>query len=183
MCQIFKEWPFPKLLKALFDKGIQIPIGAEREELFQLYCHTISAVPVFPFKLKRGATQFHPPGPSASVSSPSLLLPPVQVLDSPGPATRSRQPLSAAAVVSSIPRPHPPPQSPASDSDSIRRGLLQDMKDLLQPVSESMAAINTRFSSLEAHSSSDPPLFHTSAAASVIEAIDHGPSFTLASAA
>ncbi|RXN00594.1 hypothetical protein EOD39_9100 [Acipenser ruthenus] len=157
-------------------------LGAERKELFELYCHTTSGVPVFPLKRKCGATQSHRPGPSASASSPSQLLPPDQLLDSPGPATRSRQPLSAAAVVSSIPRPHPPPQSPASDSDSIHWGMLQGLKALLQPVSESIAAINTRLSSLEVRSSPEPPLLHTSAAASVIEAINHGLSFTLASA-
>ncbi|RXM30667.1 Transmembrane protein 212 [Acipenser ruthenus] len=118
--------------------------------------------------------QAHPSQPGALPNSCLLTISSTLQAQLAGPGSRSLQQLwffrSPGLTLHSQP-----------DSDSIRRGMPQDMKALLQPVSESIAAINTRLSSLETRSSPAPPLLHTSAATSVIEAIDHGPSFTLAS--
>ncbi|MGH0122720.1 UNVERIFIED_CONTAM: hypothetical protein FKN15_006812 [Acipenser sinensis] len=70
----YKDWTQPRLLKVLFDQAIPIPTGADREELFRLYCSSMSATPVFPpVKRKRNASQSRHPGLPIAVPIPPQL--------------------------------------------------------------------------------------------------------------
>ncbi|MGH0152829.1 UNVERIFIED_CONTAM: hypothetical protein FKN15_059294 [Acipenser sinensis] len=177
----YKDWTQPGLLKVLFDQAIPIPTRGDREELFQLYCSTTSATPVFPpVKRKRNVSQSRRPGLPIAVPIYFQL----QALDLPvysDPPHQVRHQSQTNASISPAHSTHLPPQA-ASDPDTFRISIMQDMKALLQPITDSMRDMNARLGSLEARSSPAPlPVLTTSS--SIIEVIDLTPSFTLSSAA
>ncbi|MGH0127233.1 UNVERIFIED_CONTAM: hypothetical protein FKN15_074928 [Acipenser sinensis] len=177
----YKDWSQPRLLKVLFDQAIPIPTRADREELFRLYCSSMSATPVFPpVKRKRNASQSRHPGLPIAVPIP----PQLQAHDLPASSVPPRQVSHQSQTNSSIPPAHSthlPPQA-ASDLDTFRISIMQDMKILIQPITDSIRDMNACLGSLEARSSPDPlPVPSTSS--SVIEVIDPTPSFSLSSAA
>ncbi|RXM37228.1 hypothetical protein EOD39_3140 [Acipenser ruthenus] len=175
----YKDWTQPRLLMVLFNQAIPIPTRANREELFRLYCSTASATPVFPpVKRKRNASQSRRPGLPIAVPIP----PQLQGLDLPASSDppQVRHQSQTNASVSPAHSTHLPPQA-ASDLDTIRICIMQDMK-ALQPITDSMRDMNACLGSLEARSSPAPlPVLTTSS--SVIKVIDPTPSFTLSSAA
>lgn len=68
----YKDWPITKLLKALFDKGINIPVGIDQLAVFNLYFEAISAEPVFPPRLQATSSGRTLPAPQ---SAPDLTKP------------------------------------------------------------------------------------------------------------
>ncbi|RXN00471.1 hypothetical protein EOD39_9413 [Acipenser ruthenus] len=113
----YKDWTQPRLLKVLFDQAIPIPTGADREELFRLYCSSMSATPVFPpVKRKRNASQSRHPGLPIAVPIP----PQLQALDLPASSVPPRQVRHQSQTNSSVPPAHSthlPPQA-ASDPNT-----------------------------------------------------------------
>ncbi|RXM96590.1 Somatotropin-2 [Acipenser ruthenus] len=110
--------------------------------------------------------------------------PQLQALDLPAssdPPCQVRQQSQTNASVSPAHSTHLPSQA-ASDPDTFRISIMQDIKALLQPTTNSMWDMNARLGSLETHSSPAPPPVHTTSS-SIIEVIDPTPSFTLSSAA
>ncbi|MGH0122600.1 UNVERIFIED_CONTAM: hypothetical protein FKN15_033691 [Acipenser sinensis] len=240
----YSSWTQPKLLKTLIENGIPIPTGADREELFKIYCNSISATPVFPASKRKRVTLPRKHTATELPIPPQLLAMDLPVNQATSPLLSTRQSLptrqshvsasnSPASCHHSTSR-HPhqdigsrsssakrrtdpsiSPGSPASslgpprrprqahtvspgnapcsqpiqsqpltlaNLDAFKTSLLQDMKALLQPVSDSIESLNSRLTALETHPDKTLPLITTASTSSVIEVIDPNPTFTLTSA-
>ncbi|MGH0159595.1 UNVERIFIED_CONTAM: hypothetical protein FKN15_008292 [Acipenser sinensis] len=70
---MYKDCPVARILKALFDSGIQIPPNSGREALFLMLCKSIEAEPIYPPPSKhRRATTRGQQASYASAAAPAL---------------------------------------------------------------------------------------------------------------
>ncbi|MGH0117687.1 UNVERIFIED_CONTAM: hypothetical protein FKN15_036867 [Acipenser sinensis] len=110
--------------------------------------------------------------PSISLGSPASTL---------GPPRRPRQAHTVSPGNAPCSQPIQSQSSTLANLDAFKTSLLQDMKALLQPVSDSIESLNSRLTAFETRPDKIP-LNTTASTSSVIEVIDQNPTFTLTSA-
>ncbi|MGH0136884.1 UNVERIFIED_CONTAM: hypothetical protein FKN15_019561 [Acipenser sinensis] len=99
-----------------------------------------------------------------------------------GPPRQPRQAHTVSSGNAPCSQPIQSQPSTLADLDAFKTSLLQDMKALLQPVSDSIETLNSRLTALETRPDKTLPLISTASTSSVIEVIDQNPTFTLTSA-
>ncbi|MGH0131084.1 UNVERIFIED_CONTAM: hypothetical protein FKN15_044996 [Acipenser sinensis] len=190
-CLFYKDWPLARLLKALFDSGIQIPPSTDHKALFLLYCSSTAAEPIFPPLKRRRAAPLSspellpawclffisgdvhfPPSRSVASGSPASDSPPATAALAQHPTGHSRQFFRPTA-------PRSPPEPPAATSNTSFQDIFQMIKQFMQPFADSLYQPSTPTST-----SSKPalPLPPTNATATTVADPDSAPVFSLASA-